>query len=105
MTESILKRINNCNCDICKRANNLPFLYYTCYEIDLAYTVNFDSKKLKDKIQLIKKTYKKNKKLVMLYLYCRYQFYNLYINTSYKPGGYSYFQAMKNFYQMVRTSS
>jgi hypothetical protein len=101
--KSILERINHpCDCETCVRFNSYPFLYLTCVEIHFCQLYQYDIKKAREHIEQIKKDYKRKKRLVVLYIYCRHKFLELYTETTYRPEGEKYKEIRDRFYARLR---
>ena len=98
--EYALRRImHGCCCEICERARGIS-CYYTCLEIYYSYSFDFDIQRTRQHIANIRSEYERKKRLVILYIYCRYKFLKLYFETVYAPGGSGYKIARDNFYKI-----
>lgn len=104
-SKSILQRImDGCDCFLCKRKKEIPFLYYNCIELHFLNEIGFSNTKentykiVSEKIKFIKKEYLRKKILFLWYMYCSKKFLELFIEVQYRPGGSGYLRAMNSFY-------
>jgi len=93
--KSILRRIIYCNCQYCEKSDII--IYLKCVQLHFLYFFSHNLDIVNNTIDIIKKEYKRKKRLIILYSRFIGKILKIYIEVKYRPFNSGYWEAYNNF--------
>ena len=94
----ILDRIIECNCNMCKKSKELK-IYLTCIQLHFLYLLSHDIDIVNNVINIIKKEYKRKKRLLVIYALFIGKILTMYKEIRYRPYRSGYWECYNRFYK------